>query len=969
MSSLHWPNTLRRLRAAWAPALAAALFAALFAIAAPAHAVGNVVISQVYGGGGNSGATIKNDFIEIYNRSGAAVNIGGWSVQYAGATSTTANWAVTTIPAGTVLPAGSFFLIKEAAGSNAAAIDITADVTGTIAMSSTAGKVALVSNTTALAVANPTTAVDLVGYGAANGFEGAGPAPGLSNTTAAIRAGAGATDTDNNSADFTAGTPAPRYTGGDAIPGGGGGGGGSCAATTGSPTAAVYTIQGAGATSPLVGQTVTTSGVVTKLANNGFFIQDLTGDGNPQTSDGIFVFASPVLCVNAVVGSLVTVAGTVSEFSLGAGTASTPLTEITAVTGVGMVGSGYTIAPTVVTLPLAVGDSFERFEGMLVTLQGTLTVQQNFFQAQYGQLTIGAGGRHETPTNAFRPSTAQALALADLQARSRLLLDDSSSATNPNPTPYFNASGLGRAGDTVTNLTGVIDFGLATSTASGAGLYRIQLTSTPVFAAANPRTTVPPAVGGNLRIGAMNVLNFFTTFTNGTTAFGGTVQGCSLGGSNSAANCRGADNITEYGRQRDKLVRELAGLNADAVGLMETQNNGNTAVQALVDALNTFLGASTYAAIAVPAAGTGTDAIRVTMIYKPARLATVGLPLSDTDTVNNRPTLAQTFMAPNGEKFSLVVNHLKSKSGCPSGSGVDADAGDGQGCWNATRVSQAQRLRTFVAQVQAAAGNNDVLLVGDFNAYAKEDPIFDLTSNGYIDQIGRFNSLGYSYVFDGAAGRLDHAIATPSLSTRVNSAVEWHINADESVAFDYNLENKQPACAACAPDPYDGSGPYRASDHDPVLVGVRLYKTINGTAGRDTLIGTPGDDIIYGGPGADTLTGGGGNNIFLYTSIRDAGDTITDFVPGKDVLDVGALLTSLGYTGSDPIADGWLRFVALSRNATSVEIDADGRGPGVSRSLVTLLGVNMSTLVAARDLKLASTRDARTVRSPAAAAR
>ena len=956
MSSLHWPESLRRLRAAWAPALAAALFAALFAMAAPAHAVGNVVISQVYGGGGNTGATIKNDFIEIYNRSGAAVNIGGWSVQYAGATGTT--WQVTNIPAGTVVPAGSYFLVKEAAGANTAAIDINADVTGTIPMSSTAGKVALVSSTTALSGANPTTAVDLVGYGStATGFEGAGPAPGLSNTLAAIRAGGGATDTDNNSADFTTGPPAPRYSGGDAIPGGGGGGG-SCAATTGDPTAAIYTIQGTGGTSPLVGQTVTTSGVVTKLANNGFFIQDSVGDGNPQTSDGIFVFASPVTCVNAVVGNLVTVAGTVSEFAPGAGTASTPLTEITAVIGVGLRGSG-TIIPTVVTLPLAAGDSFERFEGMLVTLQGTLTVQQNFFQAQYGQVTIGVG-RHETPTNAYRPNSTQALALADLQARSRLLLDDSSSTTNPNPTPYFNAAGLGRAGDTVSNLTGVIDFGLATATASGAGLYRIQPTSTPVFTSANPRTAAPPAVGGNLRIGAMNVLNFFTTFTNGATAFGGSGQGCTLGGSTAAANCRGADNITEYTRQRDKIVREMAGLNADAVGLMETQNNGNTAVQALVDALNTFVGASVYAAIPVPAAGTGTDAIRVTMIYKPARLATVGLPMSDTDAVNNRPTLAQTFMAANGEKFSLVVNHLKSKSGCPSGTGGDADAGDGQGCWNATRLTQAQRLRTFVAQVQAAAGSNDVLLVGDFNAYAKEDPIFDLTSNGYIDQIGRFNALGYSYVFDGSAGRLDHAIATATLSSRVTSAVEWHINADESVAFDYNLENKQPACATCAPDPYDGSGPYRASDHDPVLVGVNLYKTFNGTAGRDIIVGSAGDDIIYGGPGADTLTGGGGNNIFLYTSIRDAGDTITDFVPGKDVLDVGALLTSLGYTGSDPIADGWLRFVALSRNATSVEIDADGPGPGVSRSLVTLLGVNISTLVGARDLKLATPPGSRT---------
>jgi predicted extracellular nuclease len=938
MKPLHWPDALRRLRSAWAPALAAALFASLSTLAAPVHAAGNVVISQVYGGGGNSGATIKNDYIELYNRSASDVNIGGWSVQYASATGT--SWQVTPIPPGTVLPAGSYFLIKESLGAGGS-VDITADVTGTIAMAAASGKVALAPSTTALSGVKPATAIDLVGYGTANGYEGSGPAPGLGNTTAAFRAGGGATDTDDNAADFSIGTPAPRYTGGDAIPGGGGSVS-SCTGGAAGTAVAIYTIQGTGATSPLVGQVVSTTGVVTKVTNAGFFIQDLTGDGNPLTSDGIYVFASPASCTNAVVGNLVTVTGTVTEYAPGAGTASTPLTELTAVSSVTLVGTGYSITPTPVTLPLAAGDSFERFEGMLVTLQGSLTVQQNYFLAQYGQLTIGAGGRHETPTNAYRPGSPQALALADLEARSRLLLDDGSSVQNPNPTPYFYANGLGRAGDTVSNLTGVIDFGLATSTASGAGLYRLQPTSTPVFSFANARSATPPAVGGNLRVGAMNVLNFFTTFTNGQTADGQTGQGCYLGGSVSAANCRGADNLTEFQRQRNKIVREIAGLNADVYGFMETQNNGNTAVQSLVDGINAFIGSNAYVAIPVPAAGTGTDAIRVTMIYKPSRLTPVGLPISDTNPINNRPTLAQTFMAPNGEKFSFVVNHLKSKSSCPSGSGPDTDQGDGQGCWNATRVQQAQRLRTFVAQVQAAAGSNDVLLVGDFNAYAKEDPIYDLTSNGYVDQIARFNVLGYSYVFDGTAGRLDHAIATPSLSSRINGAAEWHINADESPAFDYNLEFKQPACPTCAPDPYDGSGPYRASDHDPVLIGINLYKTFTGTAGRDTIVGTPGDDIIIGGAGADTLTGNGGNNVFVYTSVLDGGDTITDFQPGADVLDFRALIQSLSIGSLNPIGTGHVVCTTSAAGAV-IGIDPDGSaGPAAARSIALLKNVSCS---------------------------
>ncbi|MEP7102953.1 MAG: ExeM/NucH family extracellular endonuclease, partial [Burkholderiales bacterium] len=604
----------------------------------------------------------------------------------------------------------------------------------------------------------------------------------------------------------------------------------------------------------------------------------------------------------------------------------------------------------VVTLPLAAGDTLERYEGMLVRFTGTLTVQQNYFQARYGQLTIGAGGRHETPTNRYRPGSDQAVALADLEARSRLLLDDGSSLQNTNPTAYTYANGVPRAGDLVSNLVGVLDYGLATATTSGAGLYRLQPTENPVFAIANPRMTTPPAVVGNIKLASMNVLNFFTTFLDGTTASGQTGQGCTLGGATSANNCRGANGIDEFIRQRAKIVVALAGMNADAVGLMEIQNNGNVAAQNLVDALNAQVGAGTYAVVPAPAQGTGDDAIRVAMIYKPGKLSLVGASVSDPAAINNRPPLAQSFAAANGEKFTLVVNHLKSKSSCPSASDPDAtgnlDLGDGQGCWNAQRVAQAQRLRTFVAQLQNSSGSNDVLLVGDFNAYAQEDPIFDLISSGYIDQSGRFEQLGYSYVFDGTAGRLDHAITTASLSARIMGAVHWHIDADEGLAQDYNLEFKFPACATCAPDPYDGSLPFRASDHDPVLVGLGLFKTFIGTAGRDVIVGSPGDDVIIGGAGADTLTGGAGVNVFVYTSPLDAGDTITDFVPGKDFLDLRTILQGYGYTGSDPVADGYVRFSATA-TGTGMQI-----GPNAAnfRIFLTLTGVSPGSIDPKRDL-------------------
>ncbi len=715
----------------------------------------------------------------------------------------------------------------------------------------------------------------------------------------------------------------------------------------------IYTIQGSGTSSPLVGQTLTTTGVVTKVNNNGFFMQDLVGDGDPLTSDGIFVFTSTAPTVRA--GDFVRLTGRVTEFNVGAATnaytLARPVTELTTITGLTVLNTGVVVAPTVVTLPELVNDDLERYEGMLVTIQGPFTVAQNFYQGRFGQLTLAVGGRLETPTNRFRPGP-QALALADENARRRIILDDGLSTQNPNPTPYLGANGLGRTGDTVASLTGVIDFGLAALSNAGAGDYKLHPTAAPVFVASSPRPTAAPDVGGNIKLASFNVLNFFTTFSNGQTAGGLTGQGCTQGASTTAGNCRGADNITEFLRQRAKIVEAMALINADVFSLMEIQNNGNVAAQNLVDALNAKVGAGSYAVINEPASGMGTDAIKVAMIYKPARLSLVAT-TSDPDPINNRATLAQTFAAANGEKFNLLVNHLKSKGSCPAATDPDAagnvESGDGQGCWNARRVEQAQRLRTFVAQVQSSSASSDVLLVGDFNAYAKEDPIFELTSNGFIDQIGAFNSLGYSYVFDGASGRIDHAISNATLAPKIASATHWHINADEATVYDYNLESKQPACATCAPDPY-AADPYRASDHDPVVVGLNLYKTIRGTPGRDTLVGTPGDDIIIGGSGSDILTGNGGNNIFAYLSARDAGDVITDFVPGKDKLDLRVLLASLGWAGTDAVAEGWLRFVPQRTGGTQIELDPDGAGAAPFRAYITLNGVNPASLVSARDL-------------------
>lgn len=208
--------------------LIAAALSAVFAFALAiqpmrtAQAVSTgVVISQVYGGGGNAGATYRNDFIELFNRGGSPVSLNGWSVQYASSAGTT--WAVTNLSNVTLQP-GQYYLVQEALGAGGTTNLPAPDASGSIAMSATAGKVALVNSTTALTGTGCPfggTIIDFVGFGGANCFEGAGPTATLSNTTAAIRGSGGCAETDNNNSDFSTGAPTPRNTASSLNPCGG----------------------------------------------------------------------------------------------------------------------------------------------------------------------------------------------------------------------------------------------------------------------------------------------------------------------------------------------------------------------------------------------------------------------------------------------------------------------------------------------------------------------------------------------------------------------------------------------------------------------------------------------------------------------------------------------------------------------------------------------------------------------------
>ena len=174
-----------------------------------------IVISQVYGGGGNSGATLKNDFVELYNGTLADIPLTGWSVQYASSAGT--SWQVT--PLTGTLQSGHYYLVQEAQGSGGSVPLPLPDVIGTIAMAAGSGKVALVSSATALSGSCPAAVVDFVGFGSsANCFEGSGPTTTLTNSTAAIRKDGGRQDTDQNAADFATGAPSPRNSATSPLP-------------------------------------------------------------------------------------------------------------------------------------------------------------------------------------------------------------------------------------------------------------------------------------------------------------------------------------------------------------------------------------------------------------------------------------------------------------------------------------------------------------------------------------------------------------------------------------------------------------------------------------------------------------------------------------------------------------------------------------------------------------------------------
>ena len=869
-----------------------------------------IVISQIYGGGGNAGSTFKNDFIEIFNADGATVNLSGWSVQYASAAGTT--WQVTAL-SGSLAP-GQYFLIQESQGAGGTTNLPAPNATGNIAMSATAGKVALVSSTVALSGGCPVggAIVDFVGYGTgtsgATCFEGTAAAPTLTNTTADLRRNNGLQDTDSNTADFVTGAPNPRNTPvGTTNPSGAGaanpgsviqGGttlltvlvtpganptssgivvtgnlssiGGSATepffddGTNGDVTAgnntfsfstvvtvstspgtkslpisisdaqgrsgsatitlvvttaplnlSIHDIQGSGDISPFAGRLVSTTGIVTGVKSNGFFIQnpDNAIDADPNTSEGVFVFTSSRPTATATVGNMVQVTGTVSEFIPSSDPNSPPSTEISGSPTISLISSGNPL-PTPVTLtaadtnPAGPIDQLEKYEGMRVHVDVLNVVGPTDGNVNEANATSTSNGiffgilpgvaRPFREPGVQLPDPLPAGAPANVprfDSNPELIRVDTASLSG---STVFDVT----SGATATSLTGPLDFSsrfytLLNEPGSGA-VATGNVSATPV----------PVPATNELTIANFNMERFFDTI-------------------NDPATSDVALTSTAFANRLNKASLAIRTVlnTPDVIGVEEMENL--TTLQALADKVNADAVAAgqsspNYHAFLVEGNDVGgidvgllvKDSINVISVEQVGKDTTFIQPDGTTALLNDRPPLVLTATAsqPGSDTslpFTMVVNHLRSLLS------ID-DPVDGPRV-RAKRAAQAEFLANLLQSHQSAGEN--VISVCDCNAFEFSD--------GYVDVIGTilgrpapvdqvvtaspdlvdpdFTDLvstlphdqQYSYVFNGSAQVLDHIVVNPALFSKLSRFAYARNDADFPEVF----RN-------------DPNRPERISDHD-----------------------------------------------------------------------------------------------------------------------------------------------------------
>ena len=846
------------------------------------HAVSDgVVISQVYGGGGNSGATLKNDFVELFNRGSAPVTLTGWSVQYAASAGT--SWQVTTL-SGTLQP-GQYYLVQEAQGAGGSVSLPTPDAIGAIPMSATAGKVALVNGTSALSGACPTGIVDFVGFGtAANCFEGTGPTATLSNTTAALRKNNGAQDTDDNKNDFSTGTPNPRNSGSPANP---------------QPTLLLINqIQGTGIASPYANKFVETTGIVTGVKSNGFFIQSRPADvdADPATSEGVFVFTSSHPATTT--GDYVDVVGTVQEFFPGGGAVST--TEIAGPT-VTVLNSGNALPDPVdlaaLGVPTADGGFFqlERYEGMRVSLDSFTVVEGNggtvnepnatatTFGDFYGVRTGTALPFREPGVEAPRLPPNPPCCIAQFDANPERLRLDS--------TALGGTKIVATPGAVIVGIVGTLEYNF--------GAFGIDLdgTVTPTVSGNNASATPVPAPGAaEFTIGAFNMEHFYDTVDDADTPFDVALT------------------TTAYANRLMKASLAIRNVmrTPDIVGLEEVEHPAvlqDIASQISADAAAAGQPDPQY----FPILFEGNDPSGIDsgiLVKQDGRVTIVDYEQVGKDatfnnppeTLNDRPPVVLRAMVhvPGASPVpvTVIVNHLKALSG--------VDTLDATGARNrAKRAGQAEFLANLIQQHQAAGEH--VVAVGDFNAFqfndgyvdvigtvkgtpAPADQVLVATQSGLVsppldDLVDAVSAAQrYSYSFDGNLQVLDHVIVTHDLM-----ALAPHLEYGRMDAgFPESLRG-------------DATRPERLSDHDPAVayffVADDLPPTIASVTPSQTSMWPPNKRMV----------------------------PITIAVAATDGRDPAPVCTVNGVTSNEGTSADWAIDGPL---AVSLRADRDGKGSG-----------------------------------------
>lgn len=567
---------------------------------------------------------------------------------------------------------------------------------------------------------------------------------------------------------------------------------GAAASLCGEAATPISHIQGEFSQSPMAGQTVTVEGILTldtrqKGGFQGFYLQqaDDQTDDNPLTSEALFIYTKRK---TGKPGNRLRVTGKVKEFH--------GLTELTGVKAITICGQS--TLPRAISLSLPWPQNPESYENMRVRIVQPLTVIDNYNLARYGELTLAAGD--QLAATEYRAPSSGIEAVSKKNQHQRVVLDDGRAMRNPDPIPWppggFSPEHTVRAGDTVGNLIGVLDFRF--------GYWRIQPETAPVFNPDNSRLPPPSRPADtHVRVVSINLENYF----NGD-------------GNNSKAGfptARGAKTLAEFKEQHRRLTYALTASDPDILVLSELENDGygaNSAISYLTQALG-----QNWQFVATPG-NDGTDAIRTALLYRHDRIKTLGNPQRLTSgpfQFRGRPPLAQIFQRNDGTSaFRIVSLHLKSKA-CRGATDADLDQSNGEGCFAKRRTDMAITVTNWLTELPTPDNFSGTLVAGDFNSYSRETPLSVFRNAGFTNMVPHFHPCQknscpqYSYRYKGEKGSLDHALASGSLKPFILNAQTWLINADEPQVLAYQSKLN-------APEPF----PWRSSDHNPVIIDIRL---------------------------------------------------------------------------------------------------------------------------------------------------